>query len=105
MKKRKGHSMNARFQRTGLASLKGLAVGFVCGKGGMVELLNIKSGARVKAGPAVVSAITTIPFRWSVYCAVMGRTETGQEYTKAFQVVTDTACTQCNPFLRTRPEH
>lgn len=96
MKKRKQHSMNARFQRAGLASLKGLAVGFICGNGGMSELVSIKTGSKIRAGMSLVKAVTEIPFKWSVYCAVMGRTETGQEYTKAFQVVTETACTQYN---------
>ena len=68
----------------------------ICGNGGMSELVSIKTGSKIRAGMSLVKAVTEIPFKWSVYCAVMGRTETGQEYTKAFQVVTETACTQYN---------
>jgi len=89
MSKRKPHNATKRHATYSRALLKQLRAGVVWIAGqhdSKCLLVNLHTAEQIPVGPELQGAIAQVAHNWTVYCAVMGRRQDGQEYLKGVQV-------------------
>jgi hypothetical protein len=83
MASRPKRTLAKRYNRMAQALLKDIVVVFVAGQNnGVVQVWDRKRKAMVKIQECTARAIHEGRFPWMVHCAVTGRRQDGQEYSK-----------------------
>jgi len=86
MSKRKANNPRRRMERLGKAVLKGCAISYIGGDGGLCKMVDIKTQRSFKPGPAIAKTIEAGRYSWSIICAVFCRDQTGKEYMKSIVI-------------------
>lgn len=90
MSKRKRHSIKRRhatYSRALLHRLHAVVVWVAGQHNNACVLVSLKTGKLITMGPELAGAIGDVPHDWSVYCAVFGRTQAGEEYMQGSAVI------------------
>lgn len=90
MSKRKKHNPAKRHAAYCRALLKQLnaVVAWVAGQhNNACVLISVKTGKTITMGPELERAISDVQHDWSIYCAVFGRRQDGQEYMMGSTVI------------------
>ena len=80
------HKRHALYSRALLKQLNSAVVWIAGQRNNACVLANMKTGDLIPIGKELQGAIADVAHDWSVYCAVFGRRQDGEEYMRGVQV-------------------